>query len=110
MLFLSALKKNGFKARKGEIFMRNLCVILCLFCCCWYSLKILDDQWLCLSLSLYFDEDVDDDDDVRFCGDLRFLTTTLSVSSLSLSFSLSAAAAATTSSFSVAFLLSRQSR
>ena len=56
-----------------------------------------------LSLSLYFDEDVDDDDDVRFCGDLSFLNTTLS---------LSAAAAATTSSSSssVAFLLSRQSR
>jgi hypothetical protein len=56
-----------------------------------------------VSLSLYFDEDVDDDDDVRFCGDLRFLTTTLS---------LSAAAAATTSSSSssVAFLLSRLSR
>jgi hypothetical protein len=53
-----------------------------------------------VSLSLYFDEDVDDDDDVRFCGDLRFLTTTLS---------LSAAAAATTSSSSssVAFLISR---
>ena len=67
-----------------------------------YSLKILDDQWLCLSLSLYF-EDV--------CCDLHFLTTTLSVSSLSLSFSLSAAAAATnSSSSSVAFLLSRQSR
>jgi hypothetical protein len=32
-----------------------------------------------LSLSLYFDEDVDDDD-VRFCGDLSFLNTTLSLS------------------------------
>ena len=31
-----------------------------------------------LSLSLYFDEDVDDDD-VRFCGDLSFLTTTISL-------------------------------
>ena len=35
-----------------------------------------------VSLSLYFDKDVDDDDDVRFCGDLRFLTTTLSLSLL----------------------------
>ena len=68
-----------------------------------YSLKILDDQWLCLSLSLslYFDEDVDDDD-VRFCGDLSFLNTTLPLSA--------AAAATTSSSSSVAFLLSRQSR
>ena len=34
-----------------------------------------------LSLSLYFDEDVDDDD-VRFCGDLSFLNTfTLSLCS-----------------------------
>jgi hypothetical protein len=32
-----------------------------------------------VSLSLYFDEDVDDDD-VRFCGDLSFLNTTLSLS------------------------------
>ena len=58
--------------------------------------------YVSLSLSLYFDEDVDDDD-VRFCGDLSFLNTPLP---------LSAAAAATTSSSSssVAFLLSRQSR
>ena len=53
-----------------------------------------------LSLSLYFDEDVDDD--VRFCGDLSFLNTTLSLSA--------AAAATISSSSSVAFLLSRQSR
>jgi hypothetical protein len=54
-----------------------------------------------VSLSLYFDEDVDDDD-VRFCGDLSFLNTTLSLSA--------AAAATISSSSSVAFLLSRQSR
>ena len=35
-----------------------------------------------VSLSLYFDEDVDDDDDVRFSCDLSFLTTTLSLSLL----------------------------
>ena len=47
-----------------------------------------------VSLSLYFDEDVDDDD-VRFCGDLSFLNTTLSLSA--------AAAATISSSSSVAF-------
>jgi len=49
LLFLSALKKNGFKARQGEIFMSDF---VSDFVSLLYSLKILDDQWLCLSLSL----------------------------------------------------------